>query len=327
MFFLGIDVSKAKLNCALLSAEGDKRKTKVVPNTAAGIQALVAWCAKQGATPEQLHAVLEPTGPYHEQAGTALHDAGTTVSMINPAQARDFARALAVRSKTDEIDSYMLARYGQVVRPPAWQPAPLHARQLRALLARREALAKDLQRELNRQEKSEFGRSPELVAGSIAKTVAFLREEIKRLERAIDDHIDRHPDLKGDRELLSSIPAVGPQTGNAILSIMHNRRIDSPQALAAYLGVVPVQRQSGSSLNGRPRLSKTGPARVRATLYMAAVVAVRHNPHIQALYARLLNAGKSKMAALGAAMRKLAHLCFGVLKSRTPYRSDYALSP
>src|SRR3546814_20886150 len=94
---------------------------------------------------------------------------------------------------------------------------------------------------------------------------------------------------------------------------MHNRRIDSPQALAAYLGLVPVQRQSGSSLNGRPHLSKAGPARVRATLYMAAIVAVRHNPHIQALYARSLNAGQSKMAALGAAMRKLAHLCFGAI--------------
>src|SRR3546814_297750 len=185
MFFLGIDVSKAKLNGALLGAEGDKRKAKVVPNTAAGIQALVAWCAKQGVAPGQLHVVLEPTGPYHEQAGTALHDVGATVSMINPAQARDFARALAVRSKTDGIDSYVLARYGQALHPPAWQPAPLHARHLRALLARREALAKALQRELNRQEKSEFGRSPELVAGSLAKTVAFLREAIQRLERAI----------------------------------------------------------------------------------------------------------------------------------------------
>src|SRR3546814_11091595 len=107
----------------------------------------MAWCAKQGAAPEQLHAVLEPTGPYHEQAGTALHDAGTTVSMINPAQARAFARPLAVRSKTDEIDSYMLARYGQVVRPPAWQHAPLHARQLRASSAGPEHFAKCLKRE------------------------------------------------------------------------------------------------------------------------------------------------------------------------------------
>src|SRR5690606_28942104 len=135
-----------------------------------------------------------------------------------------------------------------------------------------------------------------------------------------------HPDLKEDRDLLTSIPAVGPQTGNALLSIMHNRRIESPQSLAAYLGLAPVQRQSGTSLNGRSRLSKTGPARVRATLYIAAVGAARHHPHIQALYARLLAAGQPKLAALEAAKRKLVHLCFGVLKLRSPYRSDSALA-
>jgi transposase len=324
MFFLGIDVSKAKLDCALLGVEADKRKTKVVPNSIAGVQTLLQWCAKQGAQPAQLHAVLEPTGQYHEQAATALHDASVSVSMVNPAQVRDFAGALAVRSKTDGIDSYVLARYGQALKPGLWHPASLHARQLRALLARRDALAKDLQRELNRQEKTQFSDPPVLVEGSIAKAIAFLREEIQRLERAINDHIDRYPDLKEDRELLTSIPGIGKQASNTILTIMHNRPIACAEALAAYLGLVPVQRQSGSSLNSRPRMSKTGPSRVRATLYMAAIVGTRYNPHVRALYERLLAAGKSKMAALGAAMRKLVHLCFGVLKTRTPYRPDYA---
>lgn len=323
MFFLGIDVSKAKLDCALLGSEGDKRKTKVVPNSVAGIQTLLQWCAKQGAQPQQLHAVLEPTGQYHEQAATALHDASVSVSVVNPAQVRDFAGALAVRSKTDGIDSYVLARYGQALNPALWHPAPLHARQLRALLARRNALSKDLLRELNRQEKTQFSDPPVLVEGSITKAIAFLREEIKRLEQAIDDHIDRHPDLKEDRELLTSIPAIGPQASSAILSIMHSKRIESAEALAAYLGLVPVQRQSGTSLNGRAHLSKAGPARVRATFYMAAIVGIRRNPHIRALYERLLLAGKSRMAALGAAMRKLVHLCFGVLKTRSRYRPDY----
>lgn len=324
MFFLGIDVSKAKLDCALLGSDANKRKTKVVPNSIAGVQTLLQWCVKQGAEPAQLHAVLEPTGQYHEQAATALHDASVSVSLVNPAQVRDFAGALAVRSKTDGIDSYVLARYGQALKPGLWRPAPLHARQLRALLARRDALAKDLQRELNRQEKTQFSDPPVLVEGSIVKTIAFLREEIKRLDHAINDHIDRHPDLKEDRELLTSIPGIGDRAGNSILSIMHNRPIESAEGLASYLGVVPVQRQSGTSLNSRPRLSKTGPSTVRATLYMAAIVSKRFNPHVGALYARLLAAGKSKMAALGAAMRKLVHLCFGVLKTRTPYRPDYA---
>ncbi|WP_042996488.1 IS110 family transposase, partial [Bordetella bronchiseptica] len=146
MFFIGIDVSKAKLDCTLLTAEADKRKTKVVVNTAAGVQALLAWCAKHGAQPAQLHAILEPTGLYHEQAATALHDAQVRVSLVNPAQARDFAKALAMRSKNDALDSYVLARYGQTLSPALWHPAPLHARQLRALLTRREALGKDLLR-------------------------------------------------------------------------------------------------------------------------------------------------------------------------------------
>ncbi|ETH89195.1 transposase, IS116/IS110/IS902 family [Bordetella pertussis STO1-CHOC-0019] len=130
----------------------------------------------------------------------------------------------------------------------------MHARQLRALLTRREALSKDLLRELNRKEKSQFSPSAPLVDGSIDKAIAFLREQIKQIERAIDQHIDNHPDLKQDCELLNSIPAIGPQAGNAILAVMHNRHIDSAQSLAAYLGVVPVQRQSGSSLNSRYRL-------------------------------------------------------------------------
>src|SRR5690606_27096981 len=190
MFFLGIDVSKAKLNCALIGAEGDKRKTKVVPNTVAGIQALLGWCAKQGAQPEQLHVVLEPSGPYHEQAGTALHDAGARDSLISPAQARDCAGARAVRTKTDAIDSCVLARYGEALRPPLWQPAPLHARQLRALLARHEALAKGLQRELNRPESAQFRQSHEPVSGTVVQGEAVPSDPIKRLERAIYDHFD-----------------------------------------------------------------------------------------------------------------------------------------
>lgn len=109
-----------------------------------------------------------------------------------------------------------------------------------------------------------------------------------------------------------------------MLSVMYNHVFGSAEQLAAYLGLVPVERQSGSSVLGRAKLSKAGPARIRAVLYMAAVVAVRWNPHVKAVYDRLLARGKSKKSALGAAMRKLVHLCFGVLKTRKPYQPDYA---
>ncbi len=324
MIYLGIDVSKAKLDCAvLLDASQGKHKQKVVANSASGVQALIQWCVKQGVEPQQLHAVLEATGPYHEQAATALHDAGLTVSIVNPAQVRDFARAAAVRAKTDALDSVVLARFGVALQPARWEPPALSIRQLRALLARHEALSADLRRERNRLEKAQAGQEPALILRSIGDCIAFINEELKRLERAINDHIDREPDLKQDKALLQSIPGVGAQVGHTLLSLVHTHHFKCAEQLAAYLGLVPVQRQSGTSVRGRARLSKAGDARARAKLYMAAVVAKQYNPHVAALYDRLVQRGKSKMSALGAAMRKLVHLCFGVLKTRQPYRADY----
>ena len=124
--------------------------------------------------------------------------------------------------------------------------------------------------------------------------------------------------------LLQSIPGVGPQVGGNMLSVLSGHHFESAEQLAAYLGLVPVEKQSGSSVHGRAKLSKAGPARMRAVLYMAAVVAKRCNPHVKAVYDRLLARGKTKMSALGAAMRKLVHLCFGVIKTQQPYQHDYS---
>lgn len=324
MFYLGMDVAKAKLDCCLLLDEASgKRKTKVVHNTRSGIVDLLAWVAKQGVSPETLHVVMEGTGVYHEQAALALADAGVTVSIANPAQVKDFGRGLAVRTKTDGVDCFVLARYGALLKPKAWLPPAPEARTLQALLARREAIAQDLRRERNRQEKADATDTPEQIRKSLADSIGFLVKQLADLQQLIDEHIDKHPGLKNDLALLQSIPAVGPQVGGNMLSVMHSHDFGSAEQLAAYLGLVPVERQSGSSVLGRARLSKAGPARIRAVLYMAAIVATRCNPHVKALYDRLLARGKSKMSALGAAMRKLVHLCFGVLKTQQPYEYDY----
>lgn len=323
MFYLGIDVSKAKLHCCLLLGDAGKCKSKGVDNSLAGITTLLAWTAKQGATPEHLHAVMEATGVYHESTAQTLFDAGVRVSIVNPAQAKDFARGLAVRTKTDGVDGFVLARFGALLKPRAWQPPPPEVRELQALLARREALAQDLRRERNRREKALATVTPERILTSLANTLAFLTGELAQLQQDIDDHIDRHPRLKHNLALLTSIPAVGPQVGSHLLAILHSHAFQSAEQLAAYLGLIPVERQSGTSVLGRARLSKAGPARMRAVLYMAAVVAIRYNPHVKALYERLLARGKSKMSALGAAMRKLVHLCFGVLKHQQPYQPNW----
>jgi transposase len=325
MFYLGMDVAKAKLDCCLLLDEASgRRKTKVVSNAKSGIVDLLAWVAKQNVSPGALHVVMEATGVYHEQAAMALADAGITVSIVNPAQVKDFGRGLAVRTKTDGVDSFVLARYGALLKPVAWTPPAPEARMLQALLSRREAITQDLQRERNRQEKADATDTPDRIRQSLADSIEFLVKQLAELQQDIDQHIDRHPTLKDDMALLQSIPAVGPQVGGNLLSVMRSHEFSSAEQLAAYLGLVPVERQSGSSVMGRARLSKAGPARIRAVLYMAAVVATRHNPHVKAVYDRPLARGKSKMSALGAAMRKLVHLCFGVLKTRKPYQHNYA---
>ena len=135
MFYIGIDVSKAKLDCSLLmDLTNNKRKSKVVINSKIGIADLLIWTNKQNAPNDQLHAILEGTGVYHEQAAQALHDAGVRVSIVNPAQVRHFAFGLAIRNKTDDMDSFVLARYGALVQPKIWIPPSQEARTLCVLV-------------------------------------------------------------------------------------------------------------------------------------------------------------------------------------------------
>jgi transposase len=325
MYYLGVDVSKAKLDCSLLiDLQQAKRKSKSIANTSAGITNLLNWLVKQGVPSADLHVVMEGTGVYHQMAAYALHDAGVIVSIANPAQVRDFARGLAIRSKTDDIDSFVLARYGAMLQPVAWQPPPAEIRQLQALITRLKAIEQDLQRERNRLEKVEIIAVPAAVRDSTQRSIQFLEQQIKAIQREVDDHIDRYPGLKNDLYLLQSIPAIGAKTSCTMLAVIRSKAFTSAAQLAAYLGLVPIERQSGTSLRGRAHLSKTGPAEVRAMLYMAAIVAIRHNPHIKAMYEQLLQRGKAKMAAIGAAMRKLVHLCFGVLKRQQLYQANYA---
>src|SRR5512135_1567784 len=183
MFYLGMDVAKAKLDCRLLLDEvSGKQKAKVVSNAKSGIVDLLAWTAKQNISPEELHIVMEATGIYHEQVAMALTDAGVRVSIINPAQVKDFGRGLAVRTKTDGVDSFVLARYGALIKPAAWTPPAPEARMLQALLARRDAIAQDLQRERNRQEKADATDTPALIRQSLSDSIEFLTRQLAQLQ-------------------------------------------------------------------------------------------------------------------------------------------------
>ena len=201
-----------------------------------------------------------------------------------------------------------------------WSPEPEAIRELRSLINRPNAIEKDIQREKNRLEKSKISQASVLAITSIERMLDSLSLEKKCLEDLIKQHIDQDPKLKRNKALLETIPGVGEVIARHMCLIIGSRTFKSASQCAAFLGLIPLQHESGSSVKERPRLSKAGDATVRAKLYMAAVVSIRHNPDIKRQYERLLKNGKSKLSAIGAAMRKLVHICFGVLKHQTPYQ-------
>lgn len=322
---LGIDVSKDKLDCALLrQSSPGHRLDKCVSNSAAGVNQLLAWLLRNDATAATTRVILEPTGVYHERATCLLHQAGCTVCLVNPARLRHYANAIGVVSKNDQIDAALLARYGATEPLTPWQPPSEAARLLTALLARREALCIDIQRESNRLEKAQCAMdTPKVVTTSIIKTRTFLQKELAALDAKIKQHIDNDPTLKHNDKLLQSINGVGPRVAAGMNALMSSKVFTNAEALACYIGLNPVEHQSGSSVRGRTTLSKRGSARMRKLLYLPAVTATKCNPQVRDVYTRLIARGACKMSALGAAMRKLAHLCFGVLHSGKPYDPNW----
>lgn len=322
MKVIGIDISKDKYDVAWLkNIETNKVKNRQFKNRVKGHEALISWAIKQTQVPlESIHFVMEATGVYHESLAYALFQAGAKVSVVNPAYIRDYAKSLGHRTKTDKKDAQVIARFGVTQQPRLWQPESDEIRTLKALIARLEAVEQDIQREKNRLEKAKISSVSADVITSIQTVLTQLEKEKQRLETLINQHIDQNPKLKRDRQLLESIPGVGPVVSRLMLAVIHSRPFESAPQCAAYLGLVPVQNESGSSVRGRPHLSKAGCARIRAKLYMAAVVCIQHNPDIKVQYERLLKNGKVKMSALCAAMRKLVHICFGVLKHQKPYQ-------
>ena len=319
---IGIDVSKSKIDCAWLrDATLIKVKTKVFENNVNAFQSLIDWAvnnAKQ--SPDRLHFIMEATSVYHEALAYYLHEAGCQVSVVNPHQSKKFAESLGKRSKTDKKDSVVLARLGASRTLTAWQPEAEEIRGLKALILRIEAIEKDIHRENNRLEKAEISPGSLKVVESIHRILSDLTQEKKRVEALIKDHFDQHPRLKKDKKLLESIPGVGEVISQYMVALIRSRSFTSAKQCGAFVGLNPILCESGKSLQKRPRLSKAGDGRLRAKLYMPAVVATRHNPDIKKQYERLLRNGKSKMSAIGAAMRKLVQICYGVLKHQKQYQ-------
>jgi transposase len=309
---LGIDIAKAKFDVTLLWPDG-RRRRKAFVNTPAGCAALLEWLTRYGVI--RVHASLEATGTYGDLVATALVDAGHQVSLLNPAIIHHYAKSRLVRAKTDAVDADIIAEYTAKECPPAWTPLPREVRELQALVRRLDALLGMQTDERNRQQ---AGALTPAVEESITAMLAQLAAQIASVRRQIQAHIDQHPGLRAQRELLTTIPGIGDTTAALLLAELFHKAFISARQAAAFAGVVPRPNDSGTHV-GRRVMSKLGPGRVRKALYFPAIAAIRFNPSLQPLARRLRSAGKPPMLIIGAAMRKLIHLAFGVLKSGREY--------
>jgi transposase len=315
--YLGIDVAKAKFDVALMI--NGKLVFKKFANTAAGCDELKAWLSKREV--ETGHACLEATGGYGDLVARFLHAAGWVVSVVNPMEIRGFSPGRLKRTKTDKQDAAVIARFCAAVNPAAWHPPATERRELQALSRRLESLRTMRLEEANRLEDPTVTAA---VRASVTDHMTYLDEQIARTRATIDDHLDRHPDLKADHDLLRSIPGIGKTSATTLLAELPDlTTVTRARQVAAHAGLTPKHHQSGSSVKAKPHLSKIGNARLRRAVFFPALAAKRFNPTIKVFCDRLAANGKSKMVQVGAAMRKLVHIVFGVLKSRRPFDPNF----
>jgi transposase len=302
--YVGIDVSKARLDVAELGG-----RVWQVDNSADGIAQLVKEMVEL--QPELI--VVEATGGYQRAVVDALFHAGLCVAVVNPARVRQFARASGVLAKTDPLDAFVLAAYGKTMQPRRYAGKSEAEKQLSALLVRRKQLEEMLKAEKNRLRTI----SPSL-RGSVERSIAFLKDEKKRLEEQIEQFLKEQKAWQEQREILSSAPGVGKVTSATLLADLPELGKMDRKKIAALVGVAPMNYDSGKKRGYRK--TKGGRTDVRSVLYMSTLVATRYNPVIQAQYQQLLKRGKLKKVALTACMRKFLTILNAMLRDQQPFR-------
>lgn len=321
MEHVGIDIAKRKFDLLCVSSETGKRRSKVFDNTPAGFKEMFAWFTKYNIVPGNSHIAMEATSQYYEALAQALFDAGFKVSVVNPLQVKRFGEALMLRQKTDKADADLIARFCSQCAPRPWTPPSAQVRELQRLVARLDAVKDMHVQEQNRRHES-LGATLE----SVERMMGSLEEEQKRVEEMIKNHIDRHPDLRDQQELLCSIPGVAERLSAYFMAWLPVERFADVREAVAFVGLSPRHRESGTSLRGKSKLCKLGHARLRKMLYMPALAAMTHNPAAKALAVRLKDSGKQGKVVVAAVMRKLVHWAVGVLKSGVKFDTQLALA-
>lgn len=297
---VGIDVSKSVLDVSAYPSGN----TWQVEYSAAGITALAEELAALGPAV----VVVEATGGLEISLTAALGVAGLPVAVVNPRQVRDFARATGRLAKTDKLDAQVLAQFGTMVQPPARPLPDAQHRELQAMVTRRQQLIGMLTAEKNR-----LRRTTPRVRHQIEVHVLWLREQLREVDRDLEDFLRSSPLWQEDAKVLRSAPGVGPIVTATLIARLPELGSLNCKQIAALVGVAPFNRDSGT-LRGK-RTVWGGRGALRTALYMATLVATRHNPVLRAFYQRLCDAGKPKKVALTACMRKLLIILNSMIKN------------
>ena len=322
MEIVGIDIAKRKFDLAWLSEKTGKIRSKAFENSPVGYQLLFDWLANQGIVAQECRVVMEATSQYYEALARALFDAGYLVSVVNPLQIKAFGQSQMRRQKTDRADAELIARFGeQSKKMLLWQPPAPEVRELQRLVARLEAV-----QGMHVQEQNRRHEAAGLALESVDRMLTTLKEEEALLKQKIHDHIDRHPGLRNQQELLCSIPGVGERVSSYFLAWLQIDRFETVRQMVAFVGLSPEHNQSGDSLQGKSHLCKLGHGRLRKILYFPAMSAIQCNIAAKAMYERLRAAGKGGKVALVAVMRKLLHWMMAVLKSGAAFDPKMALA-
>lgn len=308
--FIGIDVSKAHLDVAVRPSG----QTWRVENSAAGLTPLLETL--QGLGP--VLVVLEATGGYEALAAATLTAAGLAVAVINPRQARDFAKSINHLAKTDKIDAQVLARFGEAVRPEPRALADAATAALEALLTRRRQVNEMLVAEKNR-----LGQVHDSMRAHLQAHITWLEQAIQALDQQLDQQVANNATWQAKEALLISVPGVGKVTARTLLAELPELGTVNRKQIAALVGVAPFNRDSGT-LHGK-RAIWGGRAPVRSALYMATLSATRFNPILRQHYLHLTQAaGKLPMVALVACIRKLLTILNAILASNQAWNPKLA---
>ena len=307
--YIGIDVAKDKLDVYLLP----EKTYQQYPNTPAGIRTMI----KQFATlrPSIQAIVMEATGGYERAALTALDTKGLPVHRVNPRQIRRFAQGLGYLAKTDKLDARVIAIFAQKVEPTARALPDATQQALMIMQQRRQQLIQMRQQERNRLEKM----SVPLMQRSCRRVINTLEKELAHIDTQLQDFIDRHGEYQQRQALLMSAKGVGETTSTQLIASLPELGKLDGKSIAALVGVAPFNRDSGC-FRGK-RSTYGGRVGARQALYMATLVATRHNPIIKAFYQRLLVQGKAKMTALVACMRKFIVILNAMLRDNKPWQA------